>query len=64
MAHGHPEARHYPVPMLTSEARIVRQRINRKTATEAVLTQLAVSSILSKKAAKAFEKQIKKLNED
>lgn len=63
MAHGHPEARHYPVPMMTREARIVRKRVNGQIATEAVLTQLAIGSILSKKAGKAFEKQVKKLNE-
>lgn len=63
MAHGHPEARHYPVPMLSNEAAIVVNRLNREHATNAVLTQMAVSSVLSKKAGKQFEKRIKQLNE-
>lgn len=62
-AHGHPEARHYPVPMLWTETRIVRNRVNREMANTAVLTQLAVSSILSKEAGKAFEKHVKSLLE-
>lgn len=61
MAHGHIEARHYPVPMLWQETKIVRQRVNRELANEAVLTQMAVSAILSKKAGEAFDKQIRVL---
>lgn len=61
MAHGHIEARHYPVPLLWQETKIVRQRVNRELATEAVLTQMAVASILSKKAGDAFDKRIRTL---
>lgn len=64
MAHGHPEARHYPVPMLWTETRIVRQRVNRELANQATLTQMAVGSILSKEAGKAFNKRIKQLLEN
>ncbi|AWY09488.1 tail protein [Ruegeria phage vB_RpoS-V16] len=64
MAHGHPEARHYPVPMLWTETRIVRQRVNREFANQAVLTQMAVGSILSKEAGKAFNRRIKQLLEN
>lgn len=63
MAHGHPEARHYPVPMVWTETRLVRRRVNRELANNAVLTQLVIGSALSKDANKALQKQIKRLNE-
>lgn len=63
MAHGHPEARHYPVPMLWQETKIVKQRVNRDHATQALLTRMAVSSVLSEKADKAFQKHIRDLTE-
>jgi hypothetical protein len=63
MAHGHPEARHYPVPMLWNEVRLVRARLNRELANSAILTQMAIGSILSQKAGKAFDKHVKKLLE-
>jgi hypothetical protein len=63
-AHGHPEARYYPVPYLWAETRIVRRRVNRDLANNAILTQMAVGSILSEKAGKAFQKRIKELTGD
>lgn len=63
MAHGHPEARFYPVPVVWTEVGIVRTRLNREMASNAVLMQLAISSVLSEKAGKAFQKQVKKLSE-
>jgi len=63
MAHGHPEARHYPVPMLSREAKIVTARVNRDHATQATMTRLAIASVLSKKASAQFEKQVKRLSE-
>lgn len=64
MAHGHPEARHYPVPMLWTETRIVRQRVNRDLANNSIFTQKAIASILSKDAGKEFRKDIKALMEN
>jgi hypothetical protein len=61
---GHPEARLYPVPLLWQELQIVRRRLNRVHATEATLTRMAVSSVLSKEAGKQFDKTVKKLSED
>lgn len=49
--------------MLADEARLIVERVNRRHATEATLVQMAVSTILSKKAGKAFQKQIRELNE-
>jgi len=47
--------------MVYAEAGWVAQNINQQEASRAVLLQLAVSSILSKKAGKNFEKTIKNL---
>ena len=62
-AHGHPQARHYPVPYLWMETQIVRQRVNRDHATQATLLQLAVASIMSKDGGKLFQKRITALTE-
>ncbi len=63
MSQGHQEARHYPVPMLWTETRLARERVNRDQANEAMLTRLAVHSLLSKNAGQEFNKRIKKLTE-
>lgn len=61
MANGHPEARLYPVPRVWTEVRIVRQRLNMELANNAVLTRMAIVSVLDKKAAGQFKKRIKDL---
>ena len=48
--------------MLSDEAGLVVARTNGYLATQAVLFQMAVSSILSKDAGKAFNKRVKKLS--
>lgn len=63
MAHGHSEARHYPVPMLWTETRIVRERLNRELANNAIFTQKAMASVHSKKASEEFRKDIRGLLE-
>lgn len=60
-ANGHPEARHYPVPTLWMETKIVRKRLNNDFATSATLLQMAVAGVLSTDANTAFEKKIKEL---
>lgn len=50
--------------MIWDETRLVRERTEGLLATEAVLTQMAVSSVLSEKAGKEFNKMIKKLSGD
>jgi hypothetical protein len=47
--------------MVWVEAELVAERENRRIATEAVLTQMAVSSVISKQAGKEFRKVIKRL---
>lgn len=60
-SHGHPNAHNYPLGYVWDESEIVTERMNNMVATEAVLTQLAISSVLSKKAHKEFDKALKKL---
>lgn len=62
LSEGHPDAPHYPIGMVWDEARLAVERINRFHATQAVLVQQAVSSILSKDGAKEFKKTITGLN--
>jgi hypothetical protein len=49
--------------MVVLEAGIVVERLDREEATRALLVQMAVSSMLSKKAANAFQKTIKKMTQ-
>lgn len=63
LAHGHPEARRYPVSMVWQETELVRKRVNRDLANQGIITQLAIASVLSEKGGKAFQKQIKFLTE-
>ena len=62
--HGHPDAGRYPIGMVWDEAELVVERENRRIATEATFTNLAVSAVISAKSGKQFEKQIKKLTGD
>lgn len=63
LAHGHSQARRYPVGMVYVEAEYVVERIDREEASRAVLLQMAVSSILSKKAGEVFRKKIKDMTQ-
>lgn len=49
--------------MIWDEARLVTERINGHIATEAVLIRMAISSALSTKASKEFDKVIKRMSE-
>lgn len=48
--------------MLWDEASLVVERINALEITRSTLMQLAISSILSKKAGKEFDKRVSSLN--
>ena len=63
MAHGHPEARFYPLGMLSNESSLCIQRDNNGHVTTATLLQQAVMGVLSKKGNKQFAKTIKGLME-
>jgi hypothetical protein len=58
MSEGHPEAWKYPIGFMWTEARIARERINIKMATESVLIQQAVLSIWSGDKDGIFRKTI------
>lgn len=47
--------------MVYVEAAFVVERVNRDEANRAILLQLAVSGVISKKGSKAFQKRIKDL---
>lgn len=62
LANGHPDAGLYPLGMLWVESQLVVERQNQQAVTNAVLLQLAVGSILSKKTGSEFKKTLKKLS--
>lgn len=62
--HGHPHAWRYPIRMVWEEAALVVERLNGLEASRAVLLQMAVSSVISKKAGAEFKKAIRRLSED
>lgn len=62
VANGHPHAPHYPVHRVVEEVALVTERINSILVTEALLTQMAVSSLFSKEAGKAFKEIVEGLN--
>lgn len=61
--HGHPDAAEYPLGLVFDEARLVEDRLNGYFATNAVLTQMAVSALFSKDAGKAFQEMVTDLIE-
>lgn len=64
ISEGHADAHSYPIGMVWDESRLAVERINRFHATQAVLTQQAVASILSKDGAKEFKNTITELNQN
>jgi hypothetical protein len=61
MAQGHPEARHYPLWMLWSDATIARNRVTQQMVTEAVVLQTAIGALLGKAGHKAWKDLVKQL---
>lgn len=59
--HGHPYANRYAIGRVFEEARLVVERLNGLEATRAVLTQMAVASLLSKDAGTGFKNLIASL---
>lgn len=62
MEHGHPDARLYPLGMLSDEVLLIVERHNARMVAEAQLLQAAVGGLLDKKASKAFREMLKDLN--
>ena len=48
--------------MLFTEAEIVRDRLNSMAVTQAILTQAAIASVVSKEGGKAFKELVEQLN--
>lgn len=63
LAHGHLDARQYPLWMVWEESERVVRHINRLEATRAVLLQMAVSTVISKEAHGPFKKVIAELTD-
>lgn len=49
--------------MVSDEASLVAERLNRLEATRAILVQMAISSVLTKEGGKVFQKTVKELTE-
>ena len=64
LASGHPDARFYPLGLLKDEAGIIEARWSREEAARATLLQLAISSAISEKAAKEFNKLVSRMSAD
>ncbi len=56
-------AQHYPLGMMHDEAAVVDERLKGTMATEAILIQQAIASVLDKKAAKLFTETVKRLTD-
>lgn len=63
LSEGHRYARHYPVAVVWSECRIVREREARRAQANAVIMQTTIASLFSKEGGKALEKLLKGLDD-
>lgn len=63
MGNGHPDAEFYPVHRVWEEASIVSTRVNRMLATEALVLQVTVLSVMTKGGQSEFKKLIKRLSD-
>ncbi len=63
LGEGHSNAQHYPLAVVWSEARIVRQRLAFRRRQETALMQMAIASVFDKKAGQQLTKLLKRLDE-
>lgn len=63
LSEGHEDARRYPLAMVWTEARIVRERNSNRRVRDAAITQLVLSTLFSKKAGKELERTLNKVAE-
>jgi hypothetical protein len=63
LAEGHEAARLYPVAMVWSEARIVRQRQAAQRKLDAVVMQMVIGSMFTKEASKNLTKLLKDMDD-
>jgi hypothetical protein len=62
LSEGHHHARRYPLIVLWQEAQVVRERINARIVTDAVMIDSAIAANLSKPGRKQFAKTLKDLS--
>ena len=55
------EVQRYPLGFLTDQTRLVVERVNNGHVTQTVLLQMAVASVIDKRAGKALKKKLKEL---
>lgn len=63
LSEGHLAARQYPVAVVWSEARIVRQRQSREAQVNAVVMQTVIASMFSKEGGKALRKLLREMDD-
>lgn len=63
LAEGHAYAGHYPLAVVWSEVRIVRQRLAFRRRQESALMQMIIGSVFDKKAGQRLAKILKRLDE-
>ena len=63
LSEGHADARCYPIAVVWSEARIVRQRHAARIKHDAILQQMVIASVLDGKAGKQLAKLLSRMDE-
>lgn len=63
LSEGHTEARRYPIGMVWTEARFVRERNANRRTRDAAITQLVLGTLFSKKAGKELKELLGKAAE-
>jgi hypothetical protein len=63
LAEGHSDARCYPIAVVWSEARIVRQRLVDRRRNYALDMQTVIASVLSKEGGKRLSKHLKEMDD-
>jgi len=63
MSEGHRDARLYPVAVVWSETRIVRERIAQRAQTDAVVMQTVIASMFSKEGGKVLQKLLEGMSD-
>lgn len=63
LSEGHAEARHYPVAVVWSEARIVRERHSDRRHRDSTVTQLILGSMFGKQAGKLLKETLEQVAE-
>jgi ribosomal protein S3 len=64
LSEGHQYAAHYPLAVVWSEVRIVRQRHANRIKLDAARMQMIIGSVFDKKASKRLQAMLKKLHEN